>query len=283
MKNLPTKDNSQNTSPVIESENLNFNEKDRTLEHYVSTEDVNRYGYRLKNSGINETNFRKNPVVLYQHSLGGFCESVPTPEKLIVANNQLFRQDGKGVIAKTKFLPTALGDEIMEFNKNGWMKAWSVSWGFLNPDDNFINEDNIPTVLEWDIREYSAVIIPGNPGAVNNMLSMTKTSSLKKLLMWDSVILGYKEQFDNELISLKEMIQKLSAPENTKDLDNKKLTDLKNELKSVINDHKKQTTELFMGVAAKLGNLETNLHKTLLSKIGNVVESTIRKYLGKVD
>lgn len=269
--------NFKNTNPLIESEQLSFNEKSRTITHYISSETVNRYGYRLKNDGLDENNYRKNPIVLYNHTLTGFCDN-PPPKELIIGKNNSLSIDSKGILAETYFADTPLGSDIMEMNKNGLMKSWSVGW---DSNEDFQNLDGIPTMLKWDLLEYSSVIIPANPDAVNQMLSFTKTNSLRKILSLDFAILNYKNEFDNELSTLKSEIQKLVTPDNAHS--EKSISDLRNELKSLVKNNEKNTTELFMKVAGKLSNIETNLHKSVLSKMENIIEGTIRKYLGKVD
>ena len=269
--------NLKQTQPLIESAQLSFNEKERTIEHYISTETINRYGYRLKNDGLNDTDYRKNPIVLYNHTLSGFCDN-PPPKELIIGKNLSFSTDSTGILAVTKFADTPLGEDIMQMNKEGLMKAWSVGW---NSNDGFVEVDKIPTMLKWELLEYSSVIIPANPDAVNKMLSFTHTNSLKRVLNLDLAILSYKQEFDNELSELKEKIKLLTTPDTSGS--DKKIIDTKNELKSLLNDNRKKTNELFYDVISRMNNLESNLHNNILSRMPNIIEGAVRKYLGKVD
>lgn len=267
--------NLRDTKPLIESEQLAFNEEKRTITHYITTETVNRYGYVLKNDGMDATNYRKNAIVLYNHSMSGFFDN-PFPQELIIGGNLTLMNDGIGQVAETQFANTPRGNELKEFYKQKLMNGWSVGW---NSNNGFIDVDNVPTMANWELLEYSAVIIPANPDAVNKMLSFAQTPSMKRTLSMDLVMLNYKQEFDNEFSTLKESLKNLSDAELSK----KDLSDFKNEVKSLIGSTKKPMIDLLYSVTNRLNNLESNLHGQILSKMPNIIDSVVRKYIGKVD
>lgn len=256
--------------------NLSIDEKQRTIEHYISTETVNRHGYVLKNSGMQKDNYTKNPIVLYQHSTGGFFES-PKPSEVIIGKNLELRNDGKGIVALTQFDNSELAEDIFQMNVSGYMNAWSVGWESLT-DETFVPVNGVDTVFVWDLLEYSAVIIPANPDAVNKMLSMTKSDVLKKQLTIDYVIQESKHELELKISELEKQVSNINN-----ELTKKDLADFKNEIKSLINNHKKQSNENLMKLSLKMLNLESNLHNYILSRMQNIIETSIKKILGKLD
>lgn len=269
--------NTKETRPLISNRFLKYNAKERSIEHYISTETVNRYGYILKNDGMKTDNYSKNPIVLYNHTLGGFFNS-PNPKELIIGKNLNFHVDKVGIAAVTQFADTELGNDILNMNVEGLMSSWSVGW---DSEREFDIIDGVSVMPEWELLEYSSVIIPANPDAVNKMLSITRTESLKQVLSYNFTILAYKEEMDNELKSLKLNIDTLLSEMNSLK-QGKQLTDVKNEMKSVIQNNKKDTTELFFKVVGKLQNLESNLYDSLSNKMQHIVEAAIKKHFGKV-
>lgn len=251
---------------------LSIDETNRIIEHYISTEAVNRYGYILKNDGMNTKNYELNPIVLYQHSSGrGFFSEIIKPSELIIGKNISLSKDSKGIIAKTQFDNSELADDIFNMNVSGLMHAWSVSW---MSSEKFIEVENIPTMFLWELIEYSSVVIPANPEAVNKMLSLSNSQAMKKSLSLELMVIDLKE-------NLKSEIKEIAGNKN--DLTKKDLIDFKNEIKSLVNNNKKQFNDNLMNLTLKTINLESNLHNKILSKMENIIETSIKKLLGKLD
>ena len=61
---------------------------------------------------------------------------------------------------------TPFANDVMIFNKEGFMNTWSVGWMPLTMPESKNGADYFN---EWELLEYSAVIIPANPDAVNLM------------------------------------------------------------------------------------------------------------------
>jgi hypothetical protein len=261
---------------------LGFNENKRILTHYISTETVNRYGYILKNEGIDDTNYRKNPVVLYEHYLGGLF-SMPPPSEIVIGINLKLSHDLYGIIAETKFADTELGTDIMNFYKDKLLNAWSVRWKGIG--ENYIEYVNdVPVVQNWELLEYSAVVIPGNPDAVTQMLKYSKDEGLKKILNGEMIIVELRDEISRANNKISSLIDDFdNSRHDDGESIGKKLNNLKNELKSQIGDVKKWAAEMFMELALSQQSLPGNLHKELLSRMPEIVEGAIRKYIGKVD
>jgi len=61
MKNFLIKECSERSEPKI------IDEKDRTIVHYITTKSVDRFGDKIYPEGMDESDYRKNPVVLFAH------------------------------------------------------------------------------------------------------------------------------------------------------------------------------------------------------------------------
>src|SRR5690606_38616372 len=74
--------------------------------------------------------------------------------------------DTEGVLAKTIFANTPLGNDVMAFNRDGLLTSWSVGW-LPKGDKEYNEETGVWTFKEWYCFEYSSVIFPANNEAVN--------------------------------------------------------------------------------------------------------------------
>lgn len=258
---------------INEYQSLKIDENKKTIEHYISTEAVNRYGYVLKNAGMQKENYLKNPIVLYQHNAGGFF-TTPKPSEVIIGKNLSLTNDSKGIVAITQFDNSELATDIFDMNAAGLMNAWSVGWDSAEAP---VMVNGVETVYNWELLEYSAVIIPGNPEAVNKALSFAKSDILKKSLSIDLAISEINFEANKKYSELETKFNQLNT-----DVTKKDLIDFKNEMKSLINNHKKQTNNLLMEFKLNTLNIETNLHSKMLSKIENTVNGMFNKFLGKL-
>lgn len=133
----------------------------------ISTEKVvDRDGEILVAKGVDFTNYRKNPVVLWMHRR----DAMPIGRNMWpikVADN------GKSLIAKTQIFDGGIGAQIMDYLSEGFPLAISV--GLIpkkieapTPQDirrnpRWAGADRI--VWEWELAEYSFVTVPANPDA----------------------------------------------------------------------------------------------------------------------
>lgn len=272
---------------------LGYDAKTRTVEHIISSNGINCYGYRLLTSGYDDEPFAKAGVVLMNHMRGDtFFEEPSEPSEIIVGKSLSRRIEGDLLIANTQFAETELGNDLNYFYGNGMMKGWSVGWDFPELSDAQIRAgekivddiDGVPTVLKWYADEYSAVYLNGNKDAVtlNNMLKEAKSKILKRKLSKDYLI----DNAEQEITELRNKIEKLNSEldKNNEGLASvKQLNDLKNEIKSLIGKEKKELNDKVFGVMLNINQLPSNLHNRVLSEIPSLVESVIRKYIGKVD
>lgn len=122
-----------------------------TFKFVVSTEDRDRQGEIVKQSGWDLTFYKLNPVVLWGHDYSsmpiGVCTSIE------VINNEL--------VAEGTFAPHAFAQDVRKLYDLGMVRTTSV--GFI-PKEFDPNNDEIITKAE--LLEFSIVPVPANPYAL---------------------------------------------------------------------------------------------------------------------
>ena len=104
---------------TFESFTKRFDDSLMTIEHYITTATPDRYGEVINPAGMDDSNFRKNPVVLFCHD----------SRNLVIGKNVTLTPDEFGIKAVTRFADTETGKELYRLNKEGFLNAWSI--GFI--------------------------------------------------------------------------------------------------------------------------------------------------------
>jgi len=100
--------------------------KDGGFEVIASSGSVDRYGDTIDPKGWYLKNYKKNPVILWSHSTGGFGSmAIPPVAKAI----RVWLEDGKTLKVKGQFADTPFAQELKTLVENGFLNAVSV--GFL--------------------------------------------------------------------------------------------------------------------------------------------------------
>lgn len=184
-----------------------FNDKDMTLTHYISTVTPDRFGDVVNPFGMDAENFRKNPVVLFGHSHH-------SRGNVIGKNIGLFPDDF-GVKAITKFADTTAGKDLYLLNREGFLNAWSI--GFIPKNtktQNTVtnNQTGIYNIIdEWELLEYSSVVIPANPDAINLMMKEVKSKDVLYEISYallQNRIDTLEDKIANKLIDIVKQISK---------------------------------------------------------------------------
>ena len=162
----------------------------------ISTNAIDRYHEVVEPSGVRLDNYRKNPVVLLNHNSFG----------LPIGKNLWIKSEGNGLIARTKFAETALGDDVLALYEQGVMKAWSIGFMPIKWEDG--SETVRRRFTEWELLEYSAVTIPANPEAVTNALSIVHSSEIRSALEHEMDIIGLRQEIA-ELVRASETSREL--------------------------------------------------------------------------
>ena len=142
---------------------------DRVFRFVISDETLDRHETVIKIGGWHLDNYRKNPVVLFQHAswtsdpdyVVGKCI------KIWVEKNQLW--------AEVEFEPAGqneIADKLVNKLRFGSISATSVGfdpmqWGMGDTRIDDKEQENIFYFREQDLLEFSVVIIPSNPNAVS--------------------------------------------------------------------------------------------------------------------
>ncbi len=145
-----------------------FNDEERTIVHYITTKSVDRFMDIVYPEGMDDTDYRKNPIVLFAHD----------SRKLTIGKNIWLKRDSKGILAKTQFADTELGRELYRLNRDGYLNAWSI--GFTIPEGGSEIIDGINHIKKWILLEYSNVPIPANPECLNLILKEFQLQNIKK-------------------------------------------------------------------------------------------------------
>jgi HK97 family phage prohead protease len=135
----------------------------------VSTDSVDRDREVIVPKGINLKNYQDNPVVLYGH-----MTSMPP-----VAKSLWIKTVDDALISKMVFAETEFADDIYRLYKDGFMKAFSIGFQYL--DGSAPEEKEIVANPSWakarfvirksELYEYSCVSVPANPDALSLAVS----------------------------------------------------------------------------------------------------------------
>jgi len=146
----------------------------RTVTATINTDAVDRYKTVICPEGGDFTAYRKNPIVLYEH---GRTEAVP-----VIGRNLWIKAQRRKLIAKTQFLPegtSPLADTVFSLYAEGFLNGWSIQFrpiadGRPTPDEVRARPelaDCERLYRSWELLEYSAVCVPGNPEATRAALA----------------------------------------------------------------------------------------------------------------
>lgn len=147
------------------------NQKAMPKQICVHTEDVNTHGYWIRTAGIDMAPFKKNPVMLWNHSepwRGTEEEHLP----IGVWKDIQVLDDGRVVMTPEFDLDDEFAAKIAKKYDKGHIRASSISvritkWSD-DPSDLKPGQKR-PTVTGCELREVSLVIIPGNRNAVTQV------------------------------------------------------------------------------------------------------------------
>jgi len=213
---------------IFNTTNKEFSEKDRTIIHYISTNSADEFGEVLEPQGMDDSRFK---AVLWSHSLGLSLldDRIPPPSELVIGKSLWRKADENGVIAKTEFAETPLGNDVMRFNAEGYINSWSVGWKPKGAK-KFDAKSGITIYPKWYLYEYSSVIIPANPDAINLMLKDAKSSGMKNILGREKEISVIKNDLINYAGSVDNLVKELGTAKNDINEIKKELDELKSKM-----------------------------------------------------
>lgn len=204
---------------INDTEIKSIDEETRTIWHKISVEEEDLMGDIVRIDGIDTSNFKKKPGVIYGHQYGG-VDPVP-----VIGENVGFKKEGKALYAGTKFLPTeGLSQKLKDLVNDLWtlnkkkLMGWSI--GFKPTEAGPIKDKDGKETGGYEYKkslllEYSNVIIPANQGAVNDAIEQGVVSKNLKASLNDDVINNEPDEESEGEIG--EVIETVSVDGGTKE------------------------------------------------------------------
>ncbi len=156
--------------------------EERTLIVRITTSNPDRSQDVVIPTGMQADNYLRNPVVAAFHRY----------DKPGIGKTIEIQKADDGVVAKVQFAPKGVNpeaDQLYELYKGGFMNAWSI--GFM-PKKWSDRPDGGREFQEWELLEYSAVLVPANPDALT--LLRSKGLDPDKILKEQEEALKEKEE-----------------------------------------------------------------------------------------
>jgi len=154
------------------------NEAKREVVAIVSSTAVDRDSEIVLPKGMGLDNYRKNPIVLFNHDPG-----------LPIAKTLWIKSDGKRILAKYRLGETDFAKDIFTLLKDGILNAHSI--GFRIDEDGPPSQLELQDNPEWkgcrnvirkgELLEYSVVSIPSNPEAMTLAVKSVSADTLQLL------------------------------------------------------------------------------------------------------
>ena len=181
---------------IIEKE---VSAKERSITQYASVNKVDRDNDIVEAKGIDLKNYRKNPIVLFNHD-----------RNLPIGSSMWQKADDKGLLTKTTFSKTPFADDIYTLHLEKVLNAWSI--GFMPKLWKFDEKNGITTFTDIELFEYSSVTLPANPGALDEAKSIVKSveglhvvAGITNELKVKAEFLQYQKQIDDLLSKMSEL------------------------------------------------------------------------------
>ena len=145
---------------------------ERSVVARINTDAIDRFKSVIDPLGADLAAYRKNPVVLWEHGLDVARGNLPVGRNLWIKIDKQART----IVAKTKFAEDEFADGLFRLYQGEFLKGFSIRG---NPDPatslppSTAEIRKRPELAEarivyrkWELVEYSAVAVPGNPDAL---------------------------------------------------------------------------------------------------------------------
>lgn len=160
-------------TPVIRAYDATIDSVDkgeRSMVARINTAGLDRYKTVIDPKGAKLENYRRNPVVLWEHGKDPRRFTDPIGRNVWVRSNGGERP--KELLAKTRFLEDDFSQQRYEWYRDGVLSAFSVN---ILPDDTGSSPptkdemrarpelaDCAMMYRSWELAEYSGTTVPGN-------------------------------------------------------------------------------------------------------------------------
>lgn len=159
----------QPVTRAYQAETYDLSPGERAVVSVINTDALDRFRTVIDPLGVGLANYRKNPVLLWEHGLDPARGSLPVGRNLWIKCDKVKRR----LIAKSQYGEDEFSDGLWHLCQASILRAYSVN---IVPD---MAEASAPSAKELkarsdladchliyrksDLAEYSAVAVPGNP------------------------------------------------------------------------------------------------------------------------
>uniref|UniRef100_A0A6M3L833 Putative peptidase n=1 Tax=viral metagenome TaxID=1070528 RepID=A0A6M3L833_9ZZZZ len=198
----------------VKSEKAEALKSERSIVHYISTDDVDRGKDVMIAKGMDDTDFQESPSVWYNHEYRFNDHALP------VAKSLWRKKEEHGVLVKSQFATTEFADDVYRLHEGGFMNTWSI--GFQPKYDKHGNIEKgsiihdegtgITTYHKWNLYEYSSAPIAMNPHARDLIKMQFKSPITKSIIELARIEVNVKDklaEFESELNEIKGLKQEL--------------------------------------------------------------------------
>lgn len=194
---------------VFQSKIESFNDEERTIVHWITTDAIDRVNEIVNPNGMFE---KKKPTVTWAHS-----DEIPAIAKSVWRTRA--KQSGKnGWLAKTKFPPSLVGGEWYMMCRDDYLDSWSIRFK-PNKDkiDENPKEEGVDRIYnKWELLGYALCNVGCNQEAINAAMEEGKIKIESEVILKSlGLQKNEKEVFDCECI---ECGYKIQTDEHCKDL-----------------------------------------------------------------
>lgn len=208
-------------------------EENLRITHIVNTKALDRYDTVVLPKGADVKYFLQNAVVLWAHNMDEATPKIPIAR---CVNLDIREEEIEVTTEFNRNDPLAV--KVFNAYRDGFLHAWSI--GFIPKKYKAVDEENVADInekyglnistealndaswgiyliYEWELLEYSAVPVPGNPEA----LSADKEQAFKREL----VSRGLVDKKEANTMDIRAMLKKRKAEEETEEKKDSKVTD----------------------------------------------------------
>lgn len=167
------------------------NKTDRSMVARINTAGLDRYKTVIDPKGARLDNYRRNPVVLWEHGKDPRRFTDPIGRNVWVRSNG--GNQPTELLAKTQFLDDDFSRQRFEWYRDGVLNAFSVNilpdeYGSSPPTKEEMRgrpelADCSMVYRAWDLAEYSATTVPGNADALADRAGSMK-DLVSRGLLW---------------------------------------------------------------------------------------------------
>jgi hypothetical protein len=262
----------------------------KTITHYITGGEPNRYHQVVNIAGYDDTEFRKNPRVLFNHGDSDFLGTLGAWNVLdfVIARNEWIIAENNLLKAKTEMRDSSLAGELFDLYESKQLDSWSKHF---YPISQPVERDGNVYYDKWGMYEYSACVIPVDTNAttistsIEVMYNSVKNPYLKnalgKMLLKNSIETDPETlKFMNELKTLNEAFDSFKNEFSQYKTNAEKE---KNEaIKNAINQYNQIMSKKFLEIVGSVNSLAETV-KDMPQLLINNIAGAIRKAQGKLD